>query len=114
MTINKGHVGSGEVVNLQKLKDKIGAEMSYTLVKTENMEVIRMVLPRGKRIEEHRVKGEIQLHCLKGKILFQIGKEVRTLQKDDWLFLYKKTPHSLSAEKDSVLLLTILFTGQSA
>ena len=109
--MNKGRIKSGEVINLETLKDGMSKQATFALAKTEDMEVIRMVLPRGKSISEHSVKGELSVQCLKGEVLFRIGEEARTLAEDDWLFLDPDAPHSLHAKEDTVLLLTILFTN---
>ena len=109
--MNKGHLNSGEITNLEKPGKDMQALASYALIKTEAMEVIRMVIPEGKTIAEHTVEGEITLQCLKGSVEFMIGNETQTLLKGDWLYLDKKVPHALTATKDTVLLLTILFAS---
>jgi quercetin dioxygenase-like cupin family protein len=35
------------------------------------LEVIRLILPGGKEIDEHKVRGEITLQCLEGKVQFR-------------------------------------------
>lgn len=109
--MSQGHVESGEIINLNTLKDGMAESSTFALVKTADMEVIRMVLPRGKNISNHSVEGEISAQCLKGEVLFQIGDEARTLSEDDWIYLRRNQPHALYAKTDSVLLLTILFSS---
>lgn len=111
--MTKGHVEPGEVINLNTLKDGMSKQSTFALAKTEDMEVIRMVIPRGKNIMEHSVEGEISVQCLKGEVIFQIGEEARTLTDDDWLFLGRNREHALHAKKDTVLLVTILFNNNS-
>ena len=111
--MTKGHVESGEVINLNTLKDGMSEESTFALVKTRDMEVIRMVIPRGKDIMEHSVEGEVSVQCLKGEIIFQIGQEARTLTDDDWLYLSRNQEHALHAKKDTILLVTILFNNNS-
>ena len=53
-----GHVKSGDRINLEHLRDEMEPDSTYALVKTSNMEVIRMALPHGKSVEEHSVNGE--------------------------------------------------------
>lgn len=111
--MNQGHIDSGEVVNLETLKDNMDVDASYALVKTEDMEVIRMALHEGKTIEEHSVEGEISVQCLRGDILFTVGGKAVELTSGDWLYLQKKEPFSYSVKKDTILLVTILFTDGS-
>jgi|AntDeeMetagen681_2_1112603.scaffolds.fasta_scaffold21941_2 quercetin dioxygenase-like cupin family protein len=109
--MNKGHLKSGEVIDLGTLGEDMKAKATYALIRTEAMEVIRMVIPEGRTIAEHSVEGEITVQCLKGTVEFAIENTVRHLSTDDWLHLDKKEPHALTAQEDTVLLLTILFTS---
>lgn len=108
--MNQGHIEAGEVVNLQTLKPDMSEQDSYALIKTSDMEVIRMVIPEGRDIEEHSVDGQVSVHCLEGTVQFNIGDTTKELTKDSWLYLDRGQPHSLRAETDAVLLVTILFT----
>ena len=109
--MNQGHVGPGEVINLETLKGDMEVDSSYALIKTEDMEVIRMALPKGKTINEHSVEGEVSVQCLKGHILFMVNGKAVDLSDDDWLYLQKKQTYSYSVKADTILLVTILFTG---
>lgn len=108
--MNQGHINSGEVINLETLKGNMNVDASYALVKTEDMEVIRMALPKGKTIDEHSVEGEISVQCLKGDIFFMIEGKGVELKSGDWLYLEKKQAFSYSVKNDTILLVTILFT----
>ncbi len=73
------------------------------------MEVIRMVLPHGKSVDEHQVDGEMSVQCLKGDIFFSVDGRAQELTADDWLYLSKAQPFSYSVKPDTILLVTILF-----
>lgn len=111
--MNQGHISPGDVINLWTLNDEMPPESTFALVKTGDMEVIRMVLPEGKKVDEHSVKGEVSVQCLDGKTLFTVKDKELELKKGDWLYLKRNEPHSLKALTDSVLLVTILFTPES-
>lgn len=111
--MNQGHIQSGEVVNLATLKGDMEVDASYALVKTEDMEVIRMVLHEGKTIDEHSVEGEMSVQCLKGHILFTVDGQEVVLTEGDWLYLEKKQRFSYSTKSDTILLVTILFTDKT-
>jgi quercetin dioxygenase-like cupin family protein len=110
--MNKGHISEGEIVNLEELREDLDVSNTHALARTDSMEVIRIVIPKGKSIREHHVGGEIQVQCLKGNVQFSFDRKARTLKKGDWLFLGKGVSHSLKAEEDTVILLTILFDNQ--
>lgn len=111
--MNQGHIQSGEVVNLETLKGEMDVDASYALVKTDDMEVIRMAVHKGKTIDEHSVDGEMSVQCLKGDILFTVDGNARELTAGDWLYLEKKQKFSYSVKEDTILLVTILFTEKS-
>ena len=64
------HAASGERIPLQRGDDDIAHFTSVALAKTENMELIRLVLPKERAMPEHMVEGEITLQCLEGEIVW--------------------------------------------
>ena len=111
--MNHGHVESSEVINLETMKGDMNVDASYALVKSNDMEVIRMALPRGKEITEHSVEGEMSVLCLKGDIRFRVEGVVRNLGEEDWMYLQKQQTFSYTVKEDTILLVTILFTNDS-
>lgn len=109
-----GHVRSGDPINLQTLREELNVDSSYALVKTDDMEVIRMALPKGKSVDEHVLDSEISVQCLKGEILFQINRKANALTHDDWLYLKKGQPFSYSVKSDAIILVTIVFGDQKS
>jgi len=107
--MNKGHIKSGEVIDLETLRADMDVSATHALVRTQSMEVIRMVLPKGKKIDEHSVEGEVSMQCLAGEVQLELEDGMRSLKRDDWLYLEQNASHALTALKDSILLLTILF-----
>ena len=102
------HAQSMEVVDVRPLGSGIHSSRTATLVKTENLELIRLVLPAGKTLPEHEVAGEITVHCLEGHVEFRSGDVIRALSAGQLVYLSGASKHSLSAVDDSSLLLTIL------
>jgi quercetin dioxygenase-like cupin family protein len=64
------HAQSGEVIDVRPLGSELPDTKTRALIKSESFELIRLVLPAGKKIPEHRAKGEIVVHCLEGQVLF--------------------------------------------
>ena len=104
------HCEPGMVVNLLHLDTRLPSETTLALVKTKQMEVIRMFLPQGKKIPVHKVSGEITVQCIAGKITFDVENESREMKAGDWLFLSGNQNHALDALEDSILLVTILLS----
>lgn len=78
------------------------------LAKTEQIELIRLVLPAGKEMPEHHVKGDITLLCLSGDIAFTTRGQPATLKAGEMLYVEGGAPHAVRALADSVALLTIV------
>lgn len=102
------HLISGQVINLHNVEGDLPGDSTFALVKTADMEVIRMVIPQGKKIPEHNVPGNISVQCLSGRARFFVGADIRDLQPGDWLYLEGGQPHALEGITDSTLLVTIL------
>lgn len=101
------HACSGEVVSLDPAADSPEGSQTRTLVKTESLEAIRMVLPAGKEIPEHTARGDITIQCLEGKVDFEVEGGNCQLTPGMLLYLTAGAPHALRAIEDSALLLTL-------
>lgn len=102
------HASSGQVIALQRSGEDGAQFSSIALAKTDEIELIRLVLPAGKTMPEHWVKGEITLQCLSGEIAVEAHGRTATLHGGEMLFLAGATPHAVKALADSVALLTIV------
>ena len=102
------HAKPGEVVDVRPLGPALASAQTKTLVRAEQVEVIRLVVPAGKEIEEHKAKGEIVVHCLEGKVAFTAFGKTQQLEAGALLYLPTGEPHTVKGVEDASLLLTIL------
>ena len=102
------HAKSGDVIDVRPLGTAIAQAKTHTLVKTERLEVIRLVVPGGKDIPTHQVPGEITVQCLEGRIAFTAGGTARELTAGQMLHLSGAEPHALHGVEDASVLVTIL------
>ena len=102
------HAKSSQVIALTRADEDITQFSSIALTKTEQIELIRLVLPAGKEMPEHHVKGEITFQCLSGQIAFIMGATTATLTGGEMLYLEGGAPHAVKALTDSVALVTIV------
>jgi quercetin dioxygenase-like cupin family protein len=102
------HAKPGEVVDVRPLGSALASSQTTTLVRAEQMEVIRLVVPPGKHISEHRAKGEIVVQCLEGRVAFTALGRTQSLEAGQLLYLPAGEPHSVKGIEDASLLLTIL------
>ena len=107
------HATPGEVIDLNPLGNAFDSAQTHTLFKTHDLEVIRLVLPAGKKLPPHRVPGEITVHCLEGRVDFYVDGARRDLTAGTLLYLAGGSEHSLEAIDSSSLLVTILLPPKS-
>jgi quercetin dioxygenase-like cupin family protein len=97
-----------DVVDVRPLETGFDVARTTTLVKTNQLELIRLVLPAGKAISEHQVAGELTVQCLEGQVEFTSNDVTRALSAGELVYLAGASKHSLRALENSSLLLTIL------
>jgi quercetin dioxygenase-like cupin family protein len=102
------HVQPGELVDVSPLGAKLNQAQTETLVKTADLEVLRLALPAGKEILPHAVPGEITMQCLEGCVTFRARGSEQTLTPGTFLYLAGGDEHALRAIDDASVLVTIL------
>lgn len=102
------HAASGELIRLQRTDDDIAHFTSVALAKTDNMELIRLVLPKEREMPVHKVDGDITLLCLQGELVCDAHGSSTVLRPGEMLYLLGGVPHGIRANEDAVGLLTIL------
>ncbi|APA71697.1 cupin domain-containing protein [Janthinobacterium sp. SUN118] len=103
------HAASGQVIDVQGADGENLSQFSaIALAKTDELELIRMCMPKGKTMPEHHVLGEITLLCLQGEVAVEAHGGVHVLGPGQMLYLHGGQAHALAAREDSLLLLTIL------
>jgi quercetin dioxygenase-like cupin family protein len=102
-----GHLKLGEVVHLP-LGKTLRSTKTTTLVKTTNLEVIRLVVPSGKEIPTQKAPGPITVQCLEGRALITAYRRSQELRPGNFLHLSAAEPYSVAGIENSSLLVTIL------
>ena len=108
------HAQPGDVIDVRPLADTLASSKTRTLFKTAHLEMIRMVMPAGKVLSEHKAPGEITVQCLEGRVAFTSMGNTHELHKGEMLYLAAGEPHSVAAIEDSSFLLTILLHDNRA
>jgi quercetin dioxygenase-like cupin family protein len=103
------HAKPNEIVQLP-LGTAFANSKTTTLVKSDDLELIRLVLPAGKEIPMHQAPGEITVQCLEGRISFSAESKTQELVPGQLLYLRTGEPHALKAVEDSSVLVTILLS----
>lgn len=98
----------GEIVDVRPLGEEPTDRKATTLIKTENVRVVRMVMAAGTEIPEHEAPGEIIVQCLEGKIEFTAMGKSQELEAGQLLYLAAEKPHAVKCVDAASVLLTIL------
>ena len=101
------HASPGEMIDIGPLGNTLAHAKTGTLFKSDGMEVLRLVLPAGKTIAEHKAPGEIAVQCIEGHVQFSAMNKTVELTSGTMLYLPVAEPHSLKAVEDSSLLVFI-------
>jgi quercetin dioxygenase-like cupin family protein len=101
------HVLPGQVVDVRPLGARVLHEKTSAVFKSEDLEVLRLVLPAGKSVPEHSVVGEITVQCIEGSIDFEAGGQTQVLHAGQLLYLEGGVTHRVTAREDASVLVTI-------
>ena len=101
------HAVSGDVVDLRTPALPGAADKTTAIFKASDLEVMRLVLPAGKRMPDHEVAGSITLQCLRGKVDLLLPDRTSTLGPGEFAYVGGGVTHGVYAQQDSELLLTI-------
>jgi quercetin dioxygenase-like cupin family protein len=102
------HAISGDPINVQPLGDQLSTQKTSAIFKSDQLELIRLVLLAGKSFPPHQVPGEVTVHCIEGEIDVTVEGESNVLGPGQMLFLKGGVPHGVVAIKDSSALVTIV------
>jgi quercetin dioxygenase-like cupin family protein len=108
------HARPLDVINVAPLGDKLQEAVSTSLIKTDRLQLLHMVLPAHKDQPLHHVDEECTLHCLEGTVEVVMGGGVRQLDAGNLVVLPAKEEHALRARTDCAVLVTLILRGGDA
>ena len=97
-----------DVIDIRPLGPALHDSVSTSLIKSERVQLLHLVLPARRDIPEHHVDDECTIHCLEGDVEVQMPGGVRRLGPGQLVVLPARQPYSLSARVDSAVLMTLL------
>jgi quercetin dioxygenase-like cupin family protein len=102
------HAKSGDLIDIGPLGPSLAGSATRVLVKSATLEVIRLVVPTGKEIPEHKAPGDITVQCLEGAVDFTAEGRTQRLVPGQLLYLAAGAAHALRGVEDASVLVTIL------
>lgn len=113
----KSHQLSGELLQLDLAEEQrqileaaratSGGNTAKTLIKDGPLRIVLVGLKQGATLREHRAEGPVAIQALQGRSRVTSTGEPEDLQVGGMLVFGAGVTHSVEAEADSVLLLTI-------
>jgi len=109
-----------ELVDLAVEARQLRAEQAYeqhgqsakTLVKHEHFRVVLMAMKAGRQCQEHRAEESVSAQAVEGDVRVHLtSRETVDLKAGNLLALAPALAHHFEAVGDSILLLTMAWTG---
>jgi quercetin dioxygenase-like cupin family protein len=102
------HARAGDSIDIKPFGVRLPDEKTVALFKSDELEVIRLVLSAGKSLPPHKVPGEITIQCIEGRIDVGAAGRSHVLSAGQLLFLQGGVVHEVSALADASALVTIV------
>lgn len=108
------HVNPGEPVAVTPLGSELLSDAkSAALFKAKDLEVIRLVLRKGKSLPPHRVSGEITVQCIEGSLDVIVGRKSHVLNQGQLMYLERGVVHAVTALEDATALVTVALRNEA-
>jgi quercetin dioxygenase-like cupin family protein len=108
------HAKHLDVINVAPLGDQLPGTVSTSLIKTDRIQLLHMVLAAHQEQPMHHVDDECTIHCLEGAVDVVMGAGVRQLRPGNVVVLPPRQQHALKARAESAVLVTLLLHGGDA
>jgi quercetin dioxygenase-like cupin family protein len=108
------HANHLDVINVSPLGDQLHDAVSTSLIKTDRMQLLHLVLPAHKDMPFHHVDDECTIHCLEGVVEVVMGAGTKQLVAGNVIVLPAKQRHALRARTDCAVLVTLILQAGDA
>ena len=102
------HAQPLDVIDIRPLGEGLRSAVTSSLLKTRNLQLMRVVLPAGHGLPEHHVPGEVSVQCLEGEVAVTTPGRTCQLAAGQLVVLPGAEPHAVRALHDATLLVTVL------
>lgn len=102
------HASLFEVIDLDMPNPIGSASTSSSLLRTSQLQILRLVLPKGECLPAHQVPGEITIQCLIGEVSVIASRVECRLSAGQLVALPANGQHSVQAHDTSVLVVTLV------
>jgi quercetin dioxygenase-like cupin family protein len=108
------HAQPLDVISVRPLGEALATAVSTSLLKTDRVQLLHLVLHERQDQPEHHVDDECTIHCLEGDIEVVTPGGTMRIGPGELVVLPGQQRHSLRARLDSAVLVTLLLNGGDA
>jgi quercetin dioxygenase-like cupin family protein len=108
------HAQLMDIVNVAPLGDALADAVSTSLIKTDRLQLLHMVLRAHQDQPQHHVSEECTIHCLEGDVEVVTPGGSRRLRAGQLVVLPAGEKHSLRARADCAVLVTLILQNGDA
>ena len=108
------HAHPLDILNVAPLGARLRQAVSTSLIKTERLQLLHLVMPAHRDQPTHHVNDECTVHCLEGIVEVVMPGGVRRLHTGQMVLLPAGQAHGLRARTDCAVLVTLLLQGGDA
>lgn len=109
------------VMDLNGFREQIKKEESFkdsdrnsiTIFKSDTLRIVMIAFRKNAEMKKHTAPGTISVQVLEGKIIFNTADQAELLSEGQMITLHEGIPHSLVADEDAVILLTLASQPQN-
>jgi len=102
------HSAPGDLIDVRPLGAALASARTHALFKSDDLELIRIVVAAGQALPVHAVAGEITLQCIEGSADVSCNAGVRRIASGQLIHLAGGDMHGVRGVQDASLLLTIV------
>lgn len=108
------HAEAGELVDINDWPPDVSSDQSHTIIINDDIELGRLILPKGKEIPNHSIASPILIQCVEGTVEIRTQRDRQSISQGQLIYLKADDPYSLTALDDAIVLLTIIFKGSGS
>jgi quercetin dioxygenase-like cupin family protein len=99
------------IEQLEKLIDSFPPDsiLSRSIYQDESLKTILFGFQPGQELSEHTAAVPAILHFIKGKARIILGDDQHTAQEGTWVHIPANLPHSIQAETETLMLLSLVY-----
>ena len=101
------HASPGQIIDISPLGELLAESKTIALFKSNDIEVIRLVLLAGKSFPSHSLPGEVTIQCIEGVMSVSASGIDSILRAGQLVYLQGNVLHSVNALENASALVSI-------